>query len=335
MAVNMLRRALDILTEGEDAEVPRLLRAEALDIQKTAVPWISGRGIQGVGIAPKVTKGELQDEIVLKIYVEKKLPKSKVRYVVPGEIPFPGLGISVATDVEEIGKVEPEVFSGRVRPASPASSIGHPSVSAGTFGCLVRKRGTTTGLYILSNSHVIANEGLARIGDPIIQPGKADGGRRAKDEIAKLADWMPFKFSRAGYPNFVDAAIARVRSRNHVTSVIRGNGVPTGASVSVRRDMKVQKTGRTTDRTTGTIKDVDFRIALQYKRPTGTQGRVGFKQQVLCTRFTSDGDSGSLVLNMNGKAVGLHFAGSPSTSIFNRIAAVLNAFKIEIVTDGI
>lgn len=332
MVVDKLRQALDILTEGKDAEVPQSLRAEAIDIRKVAAPWISGRGIQGVGIAPKVTKGELQDEMVIKVYVEKKLPKSKVRHVVPGEIVYPGLGIAVATDVEEIGEVEPEVFSSRVRPASPGSSIGHLSVSGGTFGCLVRKRGTTTGLFILSNSHVIANQGLARIDDPIIQPGKADGGRRASDEIAKLADWMPFIFSRAGYPNLVDAAIARARSRNHVTSVIRGNGVPKGVSAVIRRGMKVQKTGRTTRHTTGTIEDIDFRTALRYKRPNGTLGRVGFKQQVLCTRYTAGGDSGSLVLNMKGKAVGLHFAGSPSTSIFNPIDAVLNALDIEVVT---
>jgi hypothetical protein len=57
--------------------------------------------------------------------------------------------------------------------AVPGSGLGHPDVTVGTFGCLVRKAGDE-GLFILSNSHVLANEGLARIGDPIVQPGAHD-----------------------------------------------------------------------------------------------------------------------------------------------------------------
>ena len=44
------------------------------------------------------------------------------------------------------------------------------------------------------------------------------------------------------------------------------------------------------------------------------------------------GDSGSAVFNMAKQVVGLHFAGSPSSSIFNRIEHVLTALDIEVVT---
>ncbi len=99
--------------------------------------------------------------------------------------------------------------------------------------------------------------------------------------------------------------------------------------------MQVQKTGRTTDYTVGVIQDIDYRLPLDYKRPGGGTGRVGLRDQVLCTRYTDAGDSGSAVLNMQGKVVGLHFAGSPSTSIFNRIQDVLDALKIEVVTEAL
>jgi hypothetical protein len=96
--------------------------------------------------------------------------------------------------------------------------------------------------------------------------------------------------------------------------------------------MRVQKTGRTTDYTQGIIQDVNYRLALTYKKPGGGSGRVGLRDQVLCTRYTAGGDSGSAVLNMQRRVVGLHFAGSPSTSIFNKISNVLTLLNINVVT---
>jgi len=40
------------------------------------------------------------------------------------------------------------------------------------------------------------------------------------------------------------------------------------------------------------------------------------------------------LLALTNKVVGLHFAGSPSTSVFNRISHVIAAFGIEIVVDA-
>ncbi len=98
--------------------------------------------------------------------------------------------------------------------------------------------------------------------------------------------------------------------------------------------MKVQKTGRTTDHTIGIIRDIDFRATISYRNQGGGTVRVGFRDQVLCSRYTSDGDSGSAVLNLSGKVVGLHFAGSATASVFNKIGNVLDAMNLEIVTEA-
>jgi hypothetical protein len=95
--------------------------------------------------------------------------------------------------------------------------------------------------------------------------------------------------------------------------------------------MKVHKVGRTTDFTLGVVSDIHFRTRISYKRSATRRAPAGLKEQVLCSRFTQGGDSGSLVLNDRGRAVGLHFAGSPSSSIFNRIEHVLNALDIQLV----
>jgi hypothetical protein len=325
--------ALEVLTEGGAAEVPETMRSEALvNIHREARPWTMGKGIQGVGIGDKITDHEQLDELVLKVYVVKKLPESKVENLVPRRVKIEGLPVDLPTDVEEIGVVKREPNTTRVRPAIPGFSVGHVKISAGTFGCLVRKK--DGGLFMLSNSHVLANEGLGKKGDKIIQPGRYDGGQAPADVIAELADWVPFQFTASTYPNLVDAALGKVKAKD-VTSAIRLIGVPAGVSANVRRGMQVQKTGRTTDYTIGVVKDINYRTSLRYAKPGGGKGRVGFRDQVLCTRYTAPGDSGSAVLDMQRRVVGLHFAGSSSSSIFNRIANVLSALKVALVTTKI
>lgn len=331
-----LLQALDILTEGPAApDLPQSLQAVAQSAHKDARPWTEGKGIQGLGIGAKITDHERLDQLVLKVYVEKKRPASKLKLssIVPEEVTMEGLP-PMPTDVEEIGRMVKEPNTSRVRPAVPGFSVGNVRVNgAGTLGCLVQKRGDTKTLYILSNSHVLADEGTGKKGDAILQPGPFDGGKSPADVIGHLTEWIPFQFGST-YTNLVDAAIAEVKAAN-VTSVIRLIGVPKGTSVTVRRGMQVQKTGRTTDYTIGVIKDIHYRTSLQYKKPGGGKGWVGFREQVLCTRYTDGGDSGSAVLNMDGKIVGLHFAGSPSSSVFNRIGNVLTALDIEVVTKKI
>ena len=277
---------------------------------------------------------------MLKIYVEKKLPESKLKTatLIPKEVKVEGFDEAFATDVEEIGKMKKESNTTRVRPAIPGFSVGLVGLAdAGTLGCLVKKAGdpdpepsSTTTVFILSNSHVLADEGTATIGHKLLQPGEFDSGADPVDLIGKLDNFVPFNFSTTAFNNLVDAAIAAVK-RNEVSSAIRLIGIPVGISARLRRGMQVQKTGRTTDHTIGIIQDINYRTALPYKKPGGGNGRVGFTDQVLCTRYTAAGDSGSAVLNMRKQVVGLHFAGSPSTSVFNKINNVLTALGIAII----
>jgi hypothetical protein len=334
-----LRLALEFVSEGDRAVIPRgqsretfsteSFRAETRRLREKARPWTQGPGIQGLGLGEKISNGKVGDELALRVYVARKKPLSQVTNRVPKRVRVPELG-EFPTDVEEIGRVEAESFRERARPAMPGCGLGHPNVSVGTFGCLVRKRGDASRLYILSNSHVLADEGVAAIDDPILQPGPADGGGR-RDRLARLSEFQPFTFSRVGYVNFIDAAIAEV-DPGRVEEAIRILGVPpAGKGRVLRRGMQVQKVGRTTDHTVGVVRDVNYRFSLNYKNAdTGRRARVGFRDQVLCSRYTAGGDSGSLVMNMRGYALGLHFAGSPSTSVFSRIRDVFSALDLEL-----
>ena len=65
---------------------------------------------------------------------------------------------------------------------------------------------------------------------------------------------------------------------------------------------------------------------------SSTTGRVsapsGFIDQVLCTRYTDGGDSGSLVLQEGtDRLVGLHFAGASGGSVFSPIRPILRRVR--------
>ena len=336
-----LELALEVVTEGRKGlrrvEGDFSLEAadgaeEAESVRSRSRDWVHGSGVQGLGIGDKLTHGEPTGELALRVYVEKKKAKAKVANPVPKVVVVPGVGERI-TDVIELGRVVPELFTERVRPAMPGSGLGHTAVTVGTFGCLVRRKGDSTGLYVLSNAHVLANEGLAAPGDGIVQPGSLDGGTSDGDSFARLTDFVPFEFTDTSFPNLVDAAIAKVRRRTWVGPKLRILDIaPAGVSKTVRRGMHIKKVGRTTDYTTGVITDVHLRLALKYHRPSGSgRARVGFRDQVLCTRYSAGGDSGSVILNNNDKVVGLHFAGAASGSVFNRITHVLELLDIEVV----
>jgi hypothetical protein len=335
--------ALEVVTEGRhglrrvggdftlEAGDP-VVAEEAESVRTRSRDWVHGSGVQGLGIGDKLTHGEPTGELALRVYVEKKKPTANVDHPVPKVVVVPGVGEGI-TDVIELGRIVPELFTERVRPAMPGSGLGHTAVTVGTFGCLVRKKGDANGLYVLSNAHVLANEGIAVPGDGILQPGSVDGGTVDEDSFARLSDFVPFEFTETSFPNLVDAAIAKVRRRTWAGPKLRILDIaPAGVSKTVRRGMHIKKVGRTTDYTTGVIADVHLRLALKYHRRSGPgRGRVGFRDQVLCTRYSAGGDSGSVILNSNDKIVGLHFAGAASGSVFNRITHVLELLDIEVV----
>lgn len=220
----------------------------------------------------------------------------------------------------------------RFRPAFGGVSVGHIAITAGTLGTCCYDASPFPGIppryYILSNNHVLANSNAASIGDPILQPGRFDGGVFLSDLIARLSRFVPIKFIQAAQPppqNFVDAAIAEgefhdLDRRIYWVGDLKGiNNVPTVG-------MRVQKTGRTTSWTTGTILNINATVNVNY-----SGGKVAqFFQQILTTKMACGGDSGSVVADLHENAVGLLFAGSPWVTVINRIALVQSLLNIRV-----
>lgn len=336
-----LVRALDLLTVAPQAELESLSLA-ARSHTKIIRRVVDTKNVVAVGISEKVSQGKPTGTLALTFYVERKLPLSKMKasVAVPPAVPESISGPAVIpTDVVPVGKPRLEAVKdlknplATRKPLQPGFSVGTPDGS-GTFGAVVTKDGK---FLILSNSHVLAGSGLGKKGDKIIYPGGADGGKAPADIVGKLFDFVKFKVGN-DFLNRVDCAVALPLDNRlgDLTSEIKGLFIPKGTAKAVR-DMEVVKVGRTTGQTKARVRDVNFRLIINYPGV----GPVGFLDQVFCTRYTNNGDSGSLVLDtQTGKAVGLHFAGFPDKngvkgSVFNPIDEVLKALGVKLLTKAV
>ena len=299
--------------------------------------------VVGLGIGHKVTDEKDTGKPSITIFVAQKLdsdmisvndmiPKTvgkfKTDVVETGEI-FAGVNgteelSEFDTEEEEVGV---ESLKGRMRPAKGGYSVGHYKITAGTIATAVTDSRPYPGIpgkyYILSNNHVLANSNNARIGDPILQPGPYDGGRYPRDLIARLSRYVPIRFN--GPANYVDAAIAEGEFHD-LNREIYWIGYVKGVR-AVRVGEIVQKTGRTTNYTTGRVTAINATVNVNYGG-----GRVArMVRQIVTTNMSAGGDSGSLLCDLNENAVGLLFAGSSRITIHNDIRYVQNLLGIRVV----
>jgi hypothetical protein len=332
--------ALELLTSPSPSTVStESFRAESLSRDerdrltrqvKRAHAWELGNNLVGYGIAARETRVGATDDLALVVYVRKKYPVEllHVSETVPDTLELEGVPEIVPTDVVEIGELKLQALTSKVRPITGGYSIGHIR-GTGTFGCLVSDR-TDGRLLVLSNSHVLAASGTAKVGDPIFHPGP-DERDTTMEVVAKVFSWQPFNFGEAEV-NRIDAALAEPLSQESFACEIFDIGVPKGVATP-SRGMMVQKSGRTTGHTFGRVRDVNFTALLNYPRPDGAgEAAVRFRDQVLCSRYSDSGDSGALVLDSDGRAVGLHFCGSVTQSVFHPISFVLDELNIDLVT---
>lgn len=236
----------------------------------------------------------------------------------------------------------------RLRPAALGYSVGHPSITAGSIG--FRVVDVFGDVHFLSNNHVLAAANQANLGDPILQPGTFDGGTLPADQIGTLSARQLIDFN--GGSNLMDAALART-SRAEVSnasptddgygtpsSTIWGDGNGDGLfdNRNALLGLTVEKYGRTTRLTEGTITGVNANVSVCYDAILWIcLAQANFVDQIIIEpgTFSDGGDSGSGIVSVAGlHPVGLLFAGSPTITIANRIDLVLNHFNVTLDDDG-
>jgi hypothetical protein len=327
--------------------------AQAKQVKQVHVfDLLKKRNVVGVGLGYKISQGVNTGELGLVVSVTRKeaVAALSAKDLIPRALE------GFKTDVVETGMLrafQPGPLDHWRPVVPPGVSLGHYQITAGTFGCLVR-RGEER--FILSNNHVLANSNQGGAGDAILQPGPADGGT-SDDRVATLAGYVELDFGTAPSEcsvadwstkllnyvaralgsshqvravkqteglNRVDAALARPLSPDLVSNEILYIGAPVGVGAATL-GTEVQKTGRTTGYTEGVITQIDATMSISYGEHMAL-----FTGQLVAGAMSKPGDSGSAVLDMDRRVVGLLFAGSEAATIINPIDEVFAALNVEL-----
>lgn len=281
-------------------------------------------------------------EIVVFAKRSVSLPQTMGGVLVDVEVTGPISSLKLAAPKARPGEgskgTSPSPTSFFPRPVPIGVSTGNvEECSAGTIGARVKD--AENHFFALSNNHVYARENSAAIGSKVLQPGRYDTGCAWSEEnvIGNLSKFVPIEFSTAA-SNEVDAAIASIKTEP-VLSVgnatpSNGYGTPSSTTVPASLNLSVQKYGRTTSLTSGTVTAINGIVNVGY-----SAGTARFVNQVIVQSnkpFIKAGDSGSLLVTKSAIAannpVGLLFAGDTSGkfAVANPIGAVLTELGVTI-----
>lgn len=180
----------------------------------------------------------------------------------------------------------------------------------------------------VTNNHVGANSTIdgvgAKIGDPVLQQGPYDGGT-LKEICGKLHTIIPLFSNRK---NLVDACFIESTVET-IGSVFGLNCFPKEIvpRSEIKLGVEVTKQGRTTGTRVGYIDMIEVELPVWYD-----DYLIRFKNQIVIKSkdgrsFSEGGDSGSLILTMDGRAIALLFAGGDTDTIGNPMCIVESEFK--------
>jgi hypothetical protein len=132
------------------------------------------------------------------------------------------------------------------------------------------------------------------------------------------------------HPNLVDAAVAQAILESWVDL-----STPEIGEIEGIRDLelgdRVQKTGRTTEHTTGMVEVVGTSSVVDYGPG---KGNATFQDQLVVRGdsgdFSAPGDSGSAIVTEDGFLGGLLFAGGSGVTIANKISHVVSLLGIRL-----
>lgn len=255
--------------------------------------------VVGVGVGFKEEGGEPTTELAIRIYVRQKGD-------VTGADRIPETIEGYPTDVIEADfkpQAKPAVTVGagpdkkRYNPLVGGISIApsRTDYEVGTLGLMVRDKEGTGKAMMLSNCHVMClGDGKRKVGDEICQEARVDNAVRWCGNCAKLTRWKLGNVTVLGSFYGIDAAVAVQTARKAEVGKVEGIGTVIGTAQPTLC-MKVQKRGRTTEVTKGTIGDVSATVKWNLGVPLSP---LELKNQILVSGddgpFTLGGDSGSV-----------------------------------------
>jgi hypothetical protein len=322
------------LATGSGAATPSALQRAILVQEQRSDGLLERPAVVGTGVGQDESGNP---EIVVFTKRDVRLPSSLGGVDVEVEVTGP------IYSAEAGARKAPTTGAGKTSGPAPTSVFPRPvpiGVSTGNAGecsagtISARVKDGSGNVYALSNNHVYALGNKAEIGSQVLQPGRYDTGcaYSSANVIGTLSDFEPIVYLTSA-SNVIDAAIASSTTASLGNSTpSNGYGAPSSTALAATVGLAVQKYGRTTSLTTGTVTAVNGIVNVGY----GT-GTARFVDQVFVQSskpFLRSGDSGSLLVTRNAAAnpVGLLFASDSSGkwAIANPIGPVLTRFGVSV-----
>lgn len=300
--------------------------------------WWKQRNVVGLAVGRKIKAGR-RGALALVVFVRRKLAPERVlpKYYLPSAVDGSQIGIrgSIPVDVQKVGKGRAEALISANRPAHPGFGVGNRVGGSGTIGCVVQSRSTSQQVG-LTCAHVLAPVSTASPGDRVLVPSLADARAShvvARAPIGVVDKLLPPDFSDSAVASNVDVATFLPTNPAGLDSRIAIVGkTPSSVLSSVSVGLPVQKVGASSELTTGEVKFVHMVFWLAYPTPAGDEVTAGFEDVIGVSHFSSPGDSGSLVISDDGKAVGVVLGSTPEFTICLPIQRALDALQCDLVT---
>ena len=235
----------------------------------------------------------------------------------------------------------PQVQAGSLIRNARASEFGINM--GGTLGCLVQSNSNPGQIFLLTAAHVIGMNGYARTGDSIearVSPGSP------WIKVAEFETAVKFRDAR-GVLQSCDAALARLIDNTLVDPRIDGIGQPSGLATGLFEGMRLQFRGAQSGvvrsalvHSTGNVVPMTYAEVSgggTFTLEFGEQVLYGQRSGEVWSASTQGKDSGALVLDHHGHAVGLHLGRTPTdypvaASVLTPIRAVLDALDVSLLS---
>jgi hypothetical protein len=221
---------------------------------------------------------------------------------------FPGIPVSIVQTAPARRQ-----FTDRIRPAMGGDSLGAIRCQgSGSLGLVVTISSHPGAAFVLTNWHVLVDD-CGVPGDDVLQPSVNDGGSAQENVVCRL-EW-------SALTEHVDVALARVVDQSLVkVGETRCFGRVVGLDAA-GTGLPVRLCGRRSDDAHGIVKSDNATVKV-HDYPGGTRR---FRQQLMLSSMSKDGDSGAVLL-AGDRMVGLLFAGDDkSVSFANRADLVERA----------
>lgn len=303
--VQSRERLAEITTPSDnDVVTDRTWRPYFRAVDDHVEALIGADGVTGAAVGYRSRDDVWQDERVATVFVEEKKPEADLTEPerIPESIPDPSTGKDVPTDIVEAGLLELQ--------AHPGDEI-KSAVNSGSFGVAAFDPDNPRKPFVITAMHVVSDREEYDIdeesGDVEVEIQCTRDGTTLTGVVMK------------GTTRGIDAARINLTGDASVENVIPQVGRVQGSRPLEMSDvpLAVQIYGATTGRLVdGTLRYVG-----------ATYPRYQISGALLGTIPTNNGDSGSVLVDQHGFALGIHRGVLGDYAVFSPIKKVLKALE--------